>query len=48
MLFAEIKKVGYTGGYTMVNDFIRKWHNQGTAGKLVYVPLEFGVMIESF
>jgi len=41
MLFAAIKKEGYTGGYTMVTDFIRKWRNQGTTGKSVYVPLRF-------
>ncbi len=41
MLFAGIKKEGYTGGYTMVTDFIRKWRNQGATGKSVYVPLRF-------
>lgn len=41
MLFTAIKKEGYSGGYTMVTDFIRKWRNQGATGKLIYVPLRF-------
>ena len=41
MLFAEIKKEGYTGSYTMATDFIRQWRNQGATDKSVYVPLRF-------
>jgi transposase len=32
---------GYTGGYTLVTDFIRNWRNQGGKGKSAYVPLKF-------
>lgn len=42
-LFNAIKKEGFSGGYTIVTDFIRNWRNQAaTAGaKSAYVPLRF-------
>ena len=42
-LFAEIKAAGYTGGYTRLTDFIRRWR-AGEGQKLAakaYVPLSF-------
>jgi transposase len=41
MLFKEILNEGYTGGYSIVCDFIRGWRNQGSQSKSVYVPLRF-------
>ena len=41
MLFKEILNEGYTGGYSIVCDFIREWRNQGSQSKSVYVPLRF-------
>ena len=43
MLFAAIKQEGYTGGYSILTDFIRDWRNQaGTAtSKSAFVPLKF-------
>ena len=41
MLFKEILNEGYTGGYSIVCDFIRRWRNQGSQSKSVYVPLRF-------
>jgi transposase len=41
-LCAELKAQGYAGGYTLVSDFIRHWHEHG--GKPVtraFVPLKF-------
>jgi transposase len=41
-LFAELKGQGYTGGYTLVTDFIRHWRGRG--GKALvgaFVPLKF-------
>ena len=41
-LFAEIKAQGYTGGYTLVTDFVRHWRSRG--GKALaraFVPLKF-------
>ena len=41
-LFTEIKAQGYTGGYTLVSDFVRTWRAQG--GKPLtraFVPLKF-------
>ncbi len=32
MLFKAILNEGYTGGYTIVCDFIRNWRNQGSKG----------------
>ena len=40
MLFKVILNEGYTGGYTIVCDFIRNWRNQGSKGT-AYVPLKF-------
>lgn len=36
-------KGGFTGGYTIVTDFIRNWHNHAATitGKSVFVPLKF-------
>lgn len=41
MLLQEIRKEGYTGGYSIVCDFIRNWRNQGGQCKPAYVPLKF-------
>ncbi len=41
-LFAEVQAQGYSGGHTLVSDFVRKWRPQG--GKPLtraYVPLRF-------
>ena len=43
MLFQEIRKDGYVGGYTIVCDFIRNWCNQGSQSKTAYVPLKFAL-----
>lgn len=42
-LFAEIKKQGYSGGYSGVTDFVRQW--RGNAGKTshAFVPLSFAL-----
>ena len=47
MLYEEIRKDGYVGGYTILCDFIRNWHNQGGQRKLAYVPLKF-ILGEAF
>jgi transposase len=41
MLFQEIRKDGYVGGYTIVCDFVRNWRTQGGQSKTAYVPLKF-------
>ena len=41
MLFQEIRKDGYVGGYSILCDFIRNWRNQGGQSKSTYVPLKF-------
>ena len=41
MLFQEIRKDGYVGGYSILCDFIRNWRNQGGQSKSAYVPLKF-------
>ena len=41
LLFKEILNEGYTGGYTIVCDFIRNWRNQESQSKSAYVPLRF-------
>jgi len=43
MLFAAIQKEGFSGGYTIVADFIRNWRNHATTvgAKSAYVPLKF-------
>jgi len=43
MLFKEILNEGYTGGYSIVCDFIRGWRNQGVQSKTAYVPLKFAL-----
>ena len=43
MLFQEIRKDGYIGGYTIVCDFVRNWRNQGSQSKSAYVPLKFAL-----
>lgn len=43
MLFKEILNEGYTGGYTIVCDFVRNWRNQGGPSKSAYVPLRFAL-----
>mgnify|MGYP003549395923 FL=1 len=43
MLFKEILNEGYTGGYTIVCDFVRNWRNQGIQSKAAYVPLKFAL-----
>lgn len=43
MLFKEILNEGYTGGYTIVCDFVRNWRNQGGQSKTAYVPLRFAL-----
>jgi transposase len=42
MLFKAIKKEGYTGGYSILTDYIRNWRNGLIASsKSAYVPLRF-------
>ncbi len=41
MLFLEIRKNGYVGGYSILCDFIRNWRNQSGQSKSAYVPLKF-------
>ena len=43
MLFQEIRKNGYIGGYTIVCEFIRNWRDQGDQSKSAYVPLKFAL-----
>ena len=43
MLFKEILNEGYTGGYTIVCDFVRNWRNQGSQSKSAYVSLKFAL-----
>ena len=43
MLFKEILNEGYTGGYSIVCDFVRRWRNQGGQSKSAYVPLRFAL-----
>ena len=42
-LLAEIKAKGYTGGYTVLSDFIRDWREQAGANSptRAFVPLKF-------
>ena len=41
-LFAELKVKGYTGGYSRLTDFIRRWRDdQRQAGTEAFVPLRF-------
>ncbi len=43
MLLVVIQKESFTGGYSIVTDFIRHWRHQAAVvtGKSVYVPLKF-------
>jgi transposase len=43
MLFEGIQKQGYTGCYSIVTDFIRKWRSGSVSvsGKSAFVPLRF-------
>jgi len=43
MLFDAIQREGFSGGYTLVTDFIRNWRNHAaTVGvKSAYIPLKF-------
>lgn len=44
MLFEAIKQEGYTGGYSILTDYIRHWRNGSTtAGRSAYVPLKFAL-----
>ncbi len=43
MLFEEIRKDGYVGGYTIVCNFIRNWRTQDGQSKTAYVPLKFAL-----
>jgi transposase len=41
-LFAELKAKGYTGGYSRLTDFIRRWRDDPRqAGTEAFVPLRF-------
>ena len=40
-LFAQIKAIGYVGGYTRVTDFIRVWRASAGKGVKAFVPLKF-------
>lgn len=41
-LFAQLKVDGFTGDYSRVTEFVRRWrHNSGQAMAKVYVPLRF-------
>jgi transposase len=43
MLFEAIKKDGYTGGYSILTDYVRNWRNGVIpgSGKSAFVPLKF-------
>jgi transposase len=43
MLFEAIKKDGYTGGYSILTDYVRNWRNGliSGSGKASFVPLKF-------
>jgi hypothetical protein len=42
MLFEAIKKDGYTGGYSILTDYVRNWRNGViTSSRSAYVPLKF-------
>ena len=40
-LHAQIKASGYTGGYTLVTDYIRRWRVSAGKDSKAYVPLKF-------
>ena len=43
ILFNEIRQEGYTGGYTILTDFVRSWrkHSASVISKSAFVPLKF-------
>ena len=43
MLFNEIRQAGYTGGYSILTDFVRNWrqHSNSVISKSAFVPLKF-------
>ncbi len=43
MLFDEIQQAGYTGGYSILTDFVRNWrqHSTSAISKSAFVPLKF-------
>ena len=43
MLFEAVKMAGYTGGYSILTDYVRRWRNGLTGGsaKSAFVPLKF-------
>ncbi len=43
MLFDEIRQTGYTGGYSILTDFVRNWrqHSTSVISKSAFVPLKF-------
>jgi transposase len=43
MLFDVVRKEGYTGGYSILTDFVRSWrkHSLSVISKSVFVPLKF-------
>lgn len=44
MLFEAIKKEGYTGGYSILTDYVRHWrHDSSTCSRSAYVPLKFAL-----
>ena len=43
-LFTEIKKQGFTGSYSRVSEYVRRWRNHGgQANKAAFVPLKFNL-----
>jgi transposase len=43
-LFAELRSHGYTGGHTLVSDFVRAWRKHGGLSVTrAFVPLQFGL-----
>ena len=42
-LFGQIKKEGYTGGYSRVTDFIREWREHQGKAPRAFVPLSFAL-----
>ena len=45
MLLSAMQKEGFTGGYSIVTDFIRNWRNHATSvgAKSAFVPLKFAL-----
>ena len=43
-LFAKLQQEGFTGSYTRVTEYIRRWRDSGGAvAKSAFVPLKFGL-----